>query len=196
MRKLPYPLQTGTRPELPIGNILRRWTQGPPACSNPNHRGYTQPVYWRMSIHSTGCFHSILGQCGSLCCELEVSFSLWHKDQTGLGLEERPTWEMRLWEAPLLEQPIRCSSVLWMVLRHIKPTVSGTGSQGLGHITVCGSNTSKLTEPVRGKPRAPKQKQPKQTMTGVQPWQALGVLVFSMSTFLKKSSILFGHVGS
>lgn len=35
-------------------------------------------------------------------------------------------------------------------------TVSGTGSQGLGHITVCGSNTRKLTEPVRGKPHAPK----------------------------------------
>ena len=31
-----------------------------------------------------------------------------------------------------------------------------------------------------------KQKQPKQTMTGIQPWQGLGVLVFSMSTFLKK----------
>lgn len=41
-----------------------------------------------------------------------------------------------------------------------------------------------------------KQKQPKQTMTGVQPWQALRVLVFSMSTFLKTLSILFGHVGS
>lgn len=190
MRKLPYPLQTGTRPELPIGNILGRGTQGPPACSNPNHRGYTQPVYCRMSIHSTGCFHSILGQCGSLHHDLEVSFSLWHKDQTGLGLEERPSWEMRLWEAPparAVDQMLKCS--LNGVEAHKAHSVR---HRVTGPVPIPENSLSQLGE----NHVLQKQKQPKQTMTGVQPWQALRVLVFSMSTFLKTLSILFGHVGS